>query len=61
MDDKEIIKELISVLRFYRDGFEPKINKNVRGVTYRPNDALLDDCGQKAMLAVATYSAAGHE
>lgn len=52
--------ELREALAFYRDEFKPKIHKKqvpgASGITFHPSAALLEDCGNRAMQALATPS-----
>lgn len=47
---------LTEALKFYRDEFQPKIGKPVPGassITFHPSEALLEDCGNRAMAALS--------
>lgn len=47
---------LTEALKFYRDEFHPKIGKPVPGassITFHPSEALLEDCGNRAMAALS--------
>lgn len=53
------IKRMREALAFYRDEFHPKVHKpmpGASGITFHPSEALLDDCGQRAMDALSTLS-----
>ena len=52
----EMLTKLIDALKFYRDEFKPKIGKPIPGassITFHPSEALLEDCGNRAMAALA--------
>lgn len=54
--------ELIKALEFYRDGFAAKVPKKPRypgdisSITYEPTEALLDDCGNRALAILERVS-----
>lgn len=55
MSEDDMIDEMIQALRFYKDGFRPTVDKKVRGITYKPTDELLDDCGNVAAQVLGKY------
>lgn len=49
------VERLKEALKFYRDEFKPKIGKPIPGassITFHPSEALLEDCGNRAMAAL---------
>lgn len=53
---REAVKAQTEALTFYRDEFKPKIGKPIPGassITFHPSEALLDDCGNRAMTVLA--------
>ena len=57
--DREPVTEreanTIAALRFYRDAWTFKTNKHHPGLEWSPKEELLDDCGNRARLALAAY------
>jgi hypothetical protein len=49
--------ELLAALKFYKDAWKYKTNKNFGGLEWFPEEELLDDCGNIARVAISTVEA----
>lgn len=52
------IQRLRTALAFYRDGFQFHTNPRRAGLEWKPTEALLDDCGNIARIALAEHDTA---
>lgn len=53
------LAKAVEALKFYRDEFKVKVGRpmpGASGITYHPSEALLDDCGNRAIDALAALS-----